>query len=571
MSYADKINEFFKLYKVQWLTLGLFAAVILSVNVWSDGIYSAQEGRAALVARQMIESGNWLYLNIQEAHNTEKPVMSYWFYALSGTLFGINEFSIRLPSVLAALATVFITCLLGIRIYGRETGFLAGYILASMVGFVNLGRLARIDMVLSAFYTASMYLLYTGYFENLKANRRLYLFYVVLALSVMVKGPVSVVLVGLTVLALTLKERNWKILWELEPVRGLLIGLVINAPWYAYETLRTHGEFAWDFFLNQNISRFTGVDMIYCGGRRRSFLNYFPILFGFMLPWSLLIPFALINFRKRFFKLKPATYYLIIWSAVVFIFFSCAAVKRGDYLLPLFPPAAILLGRYLRLLIEKGVKLSEKWLIAWVFLVLLAATALIAVRLGLLRQIGELVGQNKITFISKRDGMNMIQIAAIINRIYILCWIAVALLAAYLYGLGRLLQRGQLQIVLNGLLAIILAAFCIFYLWIDPAQNKYKTVKYFCERARPHVPPNEKICYYVEWITETVFFMNRNYDRCCQVEEIYDARTGKMNYKYLITEPKVFKALPPEVRNRLRILEETIPGHQYPEILLKAE
>ncbi|MDD5727486.1 MAG: glycosyltransferase family 39 protein, partial [Victivallales bacterium] len=240
------LKEFFRQSQIQWLLLALFAAVILSVNVWSDGIYSAQEGRAAIVARQMLTGGNWLHLDIEGAHNTEKPVMCYWFYALSGALFGVNEFSVRLPSIIAALVTVLLACSLGTRIYGRQTGLLAGYLLASMAGFVNLGRLARIDMVLCAFYTASMYLLYTGYFEKMKANRHLYLFYLVLALSVMVKGPVSVALVGLTVVVLAIKERNWKIFWELKPLSGLIIGLAINAPWYAYEIIRTQGEFAND-------------------------------------------------------------------------------------------------------------------------------------------------------------------------------------------------------------------------------------------------------------------------------------------------------------------------------------
>ena len=79
------------------------------------------------------------------------------FTLLSGAIFGVNEFSVRLPSILAGLATVLITCALGARIYSFRTGLLAGYIMASMMGFVNLSRLARIDIVLCAFYTASMY------------------------------------------------------------------------------------------------------------------------------------------------------------------------------------------------------------------------------------------------------------------------------------------------------------------------------------------------------------------------------------------------------------------------------
>jgi dolichyl-phosphate-mannose-protein mannosyltransferase len=567
MSYKD----FFKQSKVQWLMLGLFAAIIFSINIWADGIYSAQEGRAALVARQMIKTGNWMHLNIKGAHNTEKPVMCYWFYALSGSIFGVNEFSVRLPSILAALATVLITCALGMRMYGRRTGLLAGYILASMMGFVNLSRLARIDIVLCAFYTASMYLLYTGYFEKMKANRRLYLFYLVLALSVMIKGPVSVALVAITVIVLVIKERNWKIIWELKPISGLLIGLAINAPWYTYEIIRTQGEFANDFFLNQNISRFTGVNMSYSGGKRRSFFHYIPKLLVFALPWSLLLPFGLYNFRKKFFKLKPATYYLLIWFLVVFVFFSLAAIKRGDYLLPLFAPMTILLGRYLECFVENGAKLSKKWRIGWIVLVIVGAAALIIIRFGLLGHVGELVVKDEIKWISYRDGMGMVQASNLINDMYIWCCIAAAIVFAYLYFLGKILEKGEMKKALNTILVVVLAYFCIFYIWIDPSQNKYKTVKYFCERSRQQVKPDEKVCYYVEWITETVFFMDRDYDRYSRVEDIYDKQSGKVKYKYIITEHDEYNKLPAELKNKLEKLEETIPNHQYPHVLLRAK
>ena len=604
MTYKD----FFKQSKVQWLMLGVFATTIFSIYIWADGIYSAQEGRAAIVARQMIESGNWLHLNIKGAHNTEKPVMCYWFYALSGTVFGVNEFSVRLPSILAALVTVLMTALLGMRIYGRRTGLMAGYIMASMMGFVNLSRLARIDIVLCAFYTASMYLLYTGYFEKMKANRRLYLFYLVLALSVMIKGPVSVAVIAITVIVLAAKERNWKIFWELKPISGLFIGLAINAPWYAYEIIRTDGEFFTDFFMNQNISRFTGVNMTYSGGRRRSYFHYIPKLFIFALPWSLLFPFALFNFRKKFFnlkyliiwlsviflffcfaeynliiwfsvvflffylatiKFKPSTSYLLIWFLTVFVFFSLAAIKRGDYLLPLFAPMTILLGRYLECFVERGAKLSKKWLVGWIVLVIIGACALIMIRFGLLHYVGKLAVSREVKWTSYRDGMGVVQASDFINAMYVWCCLAAALVFAYFYYLGRILEKGEMKKALNGILLIVFAYFCIFYIWIDPAQNKYKTVKYFCERSRQQVKSDEKVCYYVEWITEVVFFMDRDYDRHSRLEDIYDKESGKVKYKYIITEPDVYNALPPELKGKLEKLEETRPDHQYPHVLLR--
>ena len=81
---------------------------------------------------------------------------------------------------------------------------------------------------------------------------------------------------------------------------------------FTFLDIRTQGEFANDFFINQNISRFTGINMSYSGGRRTSYLYYIPKLLILALPWSLLLPFGLYNYRKKFLKLKPSTYYFLI-------------------------------------------------------------------------------------------------------------------------------------------------------------------------------------------------------------------------------------------------------------------
>ncbi|MFA7230890.1 MAG: glycosyltransferase family 39 protein [Victivallaceae bacterium] len=293
MYISENVLSFVKQKKIQWLLLTMFAVIVFFVNIGSDGIYAAQESRAAIVAQNMISSGNILHVAIKGEPATEKPILCYWFYAISGRIFGVNEFSVRLPSVIAAVASVLMACWLGSRIYGAATGFISGYILASMIGFINLGRLARIDIVLCAFFTAAMLFLYTGYFEKRKANWHLYLFYITLGLSVLLKGPVTVVLAALVVLCMAFKDRNLKMLWELKPVSGFIIGSIITIPWFTYETCRTHGDFALDFFINQNIRRFTGIDMSYCDGKRKTFFYYFPKFFANALPWSLLVPFCL--------------------------------------------------------------------------------------------------------------------------------------------------------------------------------------------------------------------------------------------------------------------------------------
>ncbi len=548
-----------------------YTVVIFTINIGSDGIYSAQEGRAAIVAANMLKTGDYWHVTIKGEPETEKPILCYWFYAATGKIFGVNEFSVRLPSVLSAIFCVLLTAWLGNRIYGRTTGLLSGYILTTMVGFINLGRLARIDIVLCACYTLAMIFLYTGYLEKKKSNWHIYLFYVVLALGVLIKGPVAVILAGLTILALLIKERNLKAIWELKPVSGLIIGLIIAAPWYVYESIRTQGMFAFDFFWNQNIDRFLGINTEYCGGQRKTFLYYFPKLFTGALPWSPLVFFALPAFRKKFTKLRSETYFLVFWVLTVFVFFSLSAIKRGDYILPLYPALAILIARYVALIDETKPKFSNRWKFVWVFLVGFIVAIMIMLKTGFINYVGKVCVAGKIPHIKVRDGMGIIQTADILNQYFILISIGVVLFLCLLYFAGSvLLARGRILPAFAITLTILILGFSVYYLWVDPAANVYKTTKYFCEQSRKHLPPDAIVAYTGTWVDEAVFFIDRDYERC-KIDGIYDAVNNKMKFEFIICPAESFKQFPPGMKSKLKKLEETIPGHQYPLALYQTQ
>lgn len=564
-------SRWYQKNRVQWLLLIIFTLIVFSININSDGIYSAQEGRAAIVAQNMLDSGNWLEIQIPGGHLNEKPIMCYWFYAVSGWIFGVNELGVRVPSIIASLLSVIVACWLGGRIYGRKTGFISGYILATMVGFINLGRIARIDIVLCAFYALGMLFLYTGYFEKFKANRHLYLFYIFLALSVMTKGPVTVVLAGLTVLCMVVYRRNWKIIWELKPISGLIIGLAICAPWYIYECINTNGEFVFDFFVKQNIQRFTG-NTDFCEGKRKNSLYYIPKLFAGSLPWSLLVPFCLFSFRKKLLKLKPPTYFLLFWIITTFIFFSISAIKRGDYILPLYPALAILLGRYMTLLCAKELKLSKKWLYVWIGLAAATVLAAIGSLSGFLIKIGQLAADDKINHVSQRDGKTMIQICQAVNDNFIYVAVFAVLCLAVLFYTGKLLEKGAIEKAFKVFLAVFLVILSGFYLWLDPESNNYKTVKYFCQRCTPIIPEDATVCYFNEWNTEAVFFMRRKYVRAQNVEDVYDDASGRFKYRYIVCDDKKLRKLKKlQLYLKTTQLEQTIEDHQYPQFLLKTQ
>lgn len=568
------ISSFSRNPAFMWVLLLVYSGIIFFINIHTGGIYSAQEGRAAIVARNMINSGNYAKVEIKGEPEHEKPIFCYWLYALCGKAFGVNEFSVRLPSVLAALCSIVCAAYLGMRIYGQPTGYISGYVLATMFGFVNLGRIARIDMVLCAFYAVAMVLLYEGYFRNRKGNAWLYLFYVLLAVGVAVKGPISIFLVGLTVLILLVMEWNFKktmiMLWELKPVSGILICLAICVPWLIFEMSRTTENFALDFFWTQNIDRFLGIQTQFSEGKRKTFFYYFPKLFAMALPWSLLVPVLLWQYRKSWRKLRYETWFLVIWVVAVFGFLSFSFIKRGDYLLPLFPALAVLLGRYVTLQAGKGVRITWHWKIVWGLLGGLTLAAWVGIIFGWFNALAQAMIDRKIPHMSYRDGMAMRDYLEIFSSHP---WITLVLAAAalgVLFIFGRQLERGESFKALGTLMGILLIVFVFFYTCLDPISGRTRTTKDFCLRIQPLLPPDARVAYIGSWVDEAAFFVNRDYERS---EIIYDDAAGKFNFKYIISDSNYWKEhlSKEKFADRLEELDATAPDHHYPLTLLRVK
>ncbi len=173
-------------------------------------------------------------------------------------------------------------------------------------------------------------------------------FYGFMGLAVLTKGPIGLVLPGLTVLAFTLYLGNcWQIFWESKPLRGLGLVAAINAPWYILVTLANGQKYIDSFFGYHNVERFTAVV------NRHSAPIYFyliVVLIGFF-PASVYLPQAITRIRvqqrsrwQESPRCSQLGLFALFWFATVFIFFTIAVTKLPSYVLPLMPAAAILVA-----------------------------------------------------------------------------------------------------------------------------------------------------------------------------------------------------------------------------------
>jgi 4-amino-4-deoxy-L-arabinose transferase-like glycosyltransferase len=567
----SKSSNFFsplKSHKFLSVLLVFYSLIIFFYNLGGGGLHSAQEGRAAIIAKNMISSGEWLHVIFPGAIITEKPILSYWFCSLSGLLFGVNEFSMRLPSALSAFVIVLLTYWFASRLYGKHVGLLSGFILSSTLFFIDQSHTARIDIVLCAFYTASMVLLYIGYFENMKCNKKIYLFYIVVGLGVLLKGPVSVGLVGLTIIVLIIKYRKLKIILDLKPIAGTLIVLCIALPWFIYINYYTHDSFTLDFLLNQNLSRFTGINMTYHEGRRMSLFYYFSNLMSYALPWSIFFPFIIIFKIKKIFKISDRTKFLVIWFLVIFIFFSLAAIKRSDYLLPLYAPMAIMVALFLKGLIDSKFYFTKKIRFVYYIVAATAILALVLARTGILEKVGKMVLSGQANWMCDNDASNMVRISEAVNSYFIISSIIIVLVILFIFYLWRKLENGQFQYLISTIIAVAFVLNILNYGYIVPIMNKYESTKEFCEVARQYIPKQEVICYYDSWNTEAIFYMDRKYKRARTLDKIYNKANSTLKFDYIITSQRGYKGLTDYVKVHVAVLEKIPEEYHYPLVLL---
>jgi 4-amino-4-deoxy-L-arabinose transferase-like glycosyltransferase len=306
--------------------------VFFFLNLGAYSLKDPDEGRYAEIPREMVESGNYLVPHFNYVRYFEKPPLLYWATAASYKLFGINEWSARFPNAVAAILCVLATYMFTSRAFGADTALIASVMLTTSFGFFAMARTLTTDMLFASMLSISLFSF--GEYYREKRVIFLHLFFVTLALAVLTKGPVAVVLMAVTVFIFLLLENDLSFSKKLISPTGWLLFAVIAAPWFVIMCIREKQFFQF-FFIDQHILRFLTTKH-----NRSGPLYYFiPVLFAGLFPWSIFLPRAILEVRK----VREVRLFLI-WSLVVFLFFSLSGSKLPTYILPVFPALVIVLG-----------------------------------------------------------------------------------------------------------------------------------------------------------------------------------------------------------------------------------
>ncbi|QDU61554.1 Undecaprenyl phosphate-alpha-4-amino-4-deoxy-L-arabinose arabinosyl transferase [Planctomycetes bacterium Pan216] len=353
-----------------WVSVSMllaFASFVFAWRVEERGLWSSHEGRAAQNAQQMLRTGHWLIPTlITNDPEVQKPPMYYWAVAAFSLLGGgeVSAWTVRLPSVLAALTGIGIVFLFGRRLWDLETGLLAGIILTTTTRYAWLARVGRIDMLLSLVVLLALFVFWREFHrdEQERTTKRWLGFYALLALGVLIKGPIAVVLTMLPIATylwargepiLPVAQRGaWGTWHRMRLLPGLLAVALIAGPWFAYAFWATQGAYFWEFVVHHNFDRALGTSSSLKSG---PVWFYIPRLLVDCFPWSILLPAAGLTLWKHRQRLvqredpwSQQYLFLLSWVISQFVLLTLVSFKRADYLLPVYPAVALLLAGWMR-------------------------------------------------------------------------------------------------------------------------------------------------------------------------------------------------------------------------------
>jgi 4-amino-4-deoxy-L-arabinose transferase-like glycosyltransferase len=329
----------------------LIASLILGLIVlfWGLGslqLMSLNEGRRALVIKEMFAHHNWLLPTLNNELYLTKPPLLYWISVFFSFIIGhVNEWTIRLPSAISALIVVILAYRYTNKHFGRWAGFFVITLLMSNVGFAMLARRAEIEMLLTALCFGSL-LSALQYVEDSK-KQWIYISYALLGLAVLTKGPVAMLFVTLPLLVTTIWTKHAQLKTILISKTGWLIFVVVALSWYLLVTIQL-GPDIW-----QTIAKRDMLDKMQSGDRAKPLLSYVAwIAVDFLLLVGLFVykPKALWKEHKD----KLAFVIPLVTAVVAVLVFSVFANKHAKYLLPIYPVIAILLSVQIACIFESS-------------------------------------------------------------------------------------------------------------------------------------------------------------------------------------------------------------------------
>jgi len=327
------------IYNRLYLITVVLGLLVFFWGLGDIGLMSFNEARRALPAQAMFLQGDWLLPHLNGELYLAKPPLLYWLAASASFLFGAaNEWAVRLPSALAAAATVWMVYRYALRQFGAWPALFSAQLLIANVTFAMFARRAEIEMLLTALCAGAL-LAAIHYIREGGSRKWIYLSYLLLALAMLTKGPLVLLFVTLPLLLVAIYQKDQRC-WEvLRSPLGWGIFVLVGLSWYAVVTWRLGPEI-WGSITHRDM-----LEKIQGDGAKPPYSYLLWILMDF-LPVAFLLFVRPANIWQR---CKGRTDYMVLLAAVVvpLLIFSLFNNKHAKYFLPAYPLLALILGMHL--------------------------------------------------------------------------------------------------------------------------------------------------------------------------------------------------------------------------------
>ena len=315
---------------ILWLVL--IGGVAFFWHLGSLGLIDETEPLFAEASRQMLVTGDWITPFFNGETRFDKPALIYWCQAIAYSIFGVNEWAVRLPSALAALG------LISFGFYTIQWHLATEDYLEQKVRPARRWLSAALGAAIMALNPEMIVWGRAGVSDMLLVG----------CMAILTKGPVGIVLPALIIGIFLLYMGNAKeVLREMRPLTGLLITLCLSLPWYVLVIWRNGENYINSFFGYHNVERFTSV----VNRHSAPWYFYFIIVLLGFAPYSVYLPLAMTRLKfwqRNYWRSQERSSQLglfaFFWFITIFGFFTIAVTKLPSYVLPLMPAAAILVA-----------------------------------------------------------------------------------------------------------------------------------------------------------------------------------------------------------------------------------
>ena len=474
----------------------IFWTMAVFILFWGLGgrQFYVAEGRWAEITREMFLKHDFFHPTINWEPYFDKPLLSYWLIALVSLITGaLNEWSLRLPSAVAGVLSLWATIDLGRRLWSKEVGRTAGWILLTAYGIIFWARtgVSDVENLAAIILAVAWYWSRRDGLEKMKGMDAFFtclVFYLICFVGAHAKGLTSLVIPIIALIPDLFRKSRWRVLFTPGHILALTIGLVIYLAPFVYAALTTgnYNENGLALVFQENVQRyfepFDHKEPFYV------YFYYLPLLF---MPWTPLLAGAIIKVSASWRQLDEKTKWLLTAFFLIFLFFTASGSRRSYYILPIFPFSALLVAVFLQG--EYGWK-----------------RAILGIQTGivLLASIIEVLSPGVMYFMGRHLEFH-------VPFDFVIATVAIGLLALLLLVLIRTSPR--ILISISGIgpriaplalsVAVIMGGlFCVQLNILD----RFRTERAFINEIHQEMPgiPQSSIAFYPKTITNLVFYLD---------------------------------------------------------------